>query len=337
MKPRVLLVEPLYDESGEILLRQHASVELLRKPAREVLVAAAAQAHGISARYPNRLDEEVIGAAKDLVVIAASGRGTDAIDIEAATRHGVAVVNNPGFGRVPVSEHALGLLLGLGRHLFAHDRMTRGGRGWQERLQPGNTIRDLEGGTLGIVGLGVIGTEMARKCIAAFNMQVIAYDPYVDEAAAAVLGVTLLPTLDEVLQRADYVSIHAELNDETRFMFDEAALRRMRPHACLINTARGKIVRQAALVRALEEGWIRAAALDVYEDEPVGEGNPLAKLDNVILSPHVGGLSETFLKGGAMGAATQILQALRGERPPHLVNPDAWERAKQRAARIAAD
>jgi D-3-phosphoglycerate dehydrogenase len=334
MKHRVLLLDPLYDTCGEDLLRQHADVKVLCKPPRELVLSAAATSHGICGRYPNRVDKEVIAAAKDLVVIASSGRGTDAIDVEAATRHGVAVVNCPGFGRIPVSEHAVSLLLSLSRHLFSHDRMTRDGRGWQDRLQPSNTIIDLEGSTLGIVGLGIIGTEMARKCVAAFNMKVIAYDPYVEAEKAHAIGATLVPTLEEVLARSDYVSVHAELN--TRGMFDEAAFKRMQPHACIINTARGKIIHQGSLVRALKEGWIRGAALDVYEEEPFEKSNPLSTMSNTILSPHIGGLSQAVLKGSALLVANQILEALRGEKPANLINPEAWERAKQRAARILA-
>src|SRR5260221_12504520 len=152
MMHRVLLVEPLYDIGGEELLRRHAEVELLRQPTRAAVVAAAARAHGICARYPNRIDEEVISGAEDLVIIATSGRGTDAVDIEAATRHGVAVANNPGFGRVPVSEHALTMLLALARHVVPHDRMVRPGRGWQDRLRAATAIVDAEGQTLGTAG-----------------------------------------------------------------------------------------------------------------------------------------------------------------------------------------
>lgn len=335
-KPRILLVEPLYHSAGEELLRRYADVTVLSKPSRAELIAAARSAHAICPRYPNRIDEDVVTTAMDLVIIATSGRGTDAVDIEAATKHGIIVTNNPHFGRIPVSEHALSLLLALSRHLFEHDRMTRAVRGWQDRMAAHNTIIDLEGRTLGIIGLGEIGTEMARKCIAAFHMQVLAYDPYVQPETAKAIGVTLLPRLEDVLGAADYVTVHAELNAETRGMFGEDALRAMQPHAVLINTARGKIVQQAALERALREGWIRAAALDVYEDEPFGDGNALAALPNIILTPHVAGLSNTFLEGGTLAVASKILQALRCEQPPDVVNIAAWERAKQRAARIAA-
>ncbi|EDP63049.1 Predicted dehydrogenase [alpha proteobacterium BAL199] len=336
MRHQVLLIDPLYHVGGERILREQVDVTLLEKPTHEAVLEAAKGAHGICGRYPNRIDADVIDAAEDLLVICSSGRGTDAIDIEAATRRGVTVVNNPGFGKVPVSEHALFMMMSLSRHGSEHDAMTRSGRGWQDRLGAANTIHDLEGATLGLVGFGQIGTEMARKCAGAFSMRVIAYDPYVAPETAAAVGVTLLPTLEEVLSQADYVSVHAELNDETHHMFNDAAFGAMQPHACLINTARGKIVEQAALHRALTAGTIRAAALDVFEVEPVGPDNPLCALENIILSPHVGGLTAGFAEASAMSVAHQMLTVFRGKYPENIRNPDAWERTKQRAMRLLA-
>ncbi len=337
MHPKVLLIGHLYHPDGEAHLAARADLAVLPAPTREELLEAAKTAHAISPRYPNRADAEVIAAAEDLVIIHTSGRGTDAVDVEAATRHGVIVCNNPGFGRIPVSEHALFMLLGLSRHGREHDAIMRAGRGWEDRLQKHNIIRDLQGGVIGIIGLGQIGSEMARKCAAAFDMTVLAYDPYVSQEHAESVGATLCPTLEDVLGRADYISIHAELNDETHHIINETALRQMQPHACLVNTARGKIVSQDALHKALTEGWIRAAALDVYEVEPVGPDNPLLALDNLLLSPHVGGLTESFMSGSAMAVATKMLQALSGEPPESIVNPDAWEQAKQRAMRLLSE
>ncbi len=331
---RVLLIDPLYHAGGEALLREHTGVTLLERPEREAVLQAAAGAHGICARYPNKVDAEVIAAAEDLLVICSSGRGTDAIDIDAATAHGVTVVNNPGFGKVPVSEHTLFMLLSLSRFGADHDAMTRAGRGWIDRLAPDNTIRDLQGSTLGIVGLGEIGMETARKCMAAFSMVVLAYDPYVDQGTAADRGIEMVEHLNDLLARADYVSIHAELNDETHHMFDDAAFAAMQPHACLINTARGRIVDQDALHRALSRRTIRAAALDVFEVEPVAVDNPLIALDNILLSPHVAGLTQGFMKSSALSVANQMLAVFRGDRPDNIRNPEVWERTKQRAMRL---
>lgn len=336
MRHKALLIDPLYHPGGEEHLRAHVDVDLLIRPERSAVLEAAKGAHGICGRYPNKVDAEVIAAAEDLLVICSSGRGTDAIDIDAATEAGVIVVNNPGFGKVPVSEHALFMMMSLSRHGFEHDAMVRSGKGWSDRLSETNTIKDLDRSTLGIVGLGQIGTEMARKCMGAFDMDVIAYDPYVDPGAANDLGIEMVTDLTDLLARSDYVSVHAELNDETHHMFDDAAFEAMQPHACLINTARGKIVSQDALHKALSARKIRAAALDVFEVEPVGADNPLCQLDNIILSPHVGGLTRGFMKESAMTVARTMLTVFNAEQPANIRNPDAWERAKQRATRLLA-
>lgn len=322
-RPLVLLAEPMYHPAGEALLRAHCEVRTLHSPTATQLAAAAAEAHAIAARYPHRVDDALLACAPRLVVVACSGRGTDAIDIEAATRRGVAVVNNPGFGSRPVSEAAIAMMLALAKRLFGSDRWTRRGEGWQHRSDVAEFM-ELEGKTLGIVGLGEIGTECARKAIAAFRMRVLAYDPYVPADKARSIGAAKVDSLDELLAAADVVSLHPELTAETRGMIGEAQLRRMKRSAFLVNTSRGKVVQQAPLVRALSERWIAGAALDVYEDEPLGSANPLYALDNVVLTPHVAGLSREATEGMSLSAARQLLQALAGERPPHLVNPEVW-------------
>ncbi len=329
-RPKVLLIEPMVHPDGEALLAEHADVEVLRSPAPEAILAAITDASGVCVRTPSRLTRDAIRAGGDLVVVSTSGRGTDAIDIEAATECGVAVVNNPGHGPIPVSEHTVGLMLDLAKRITRADALTRKGDGWADRT-PARRLQ-LEGRTLGVIGLGLIGSEVARKCIAAFRMRVLAYDPYVPPARAEALGVAMIADLERLLREADVVSIHAELNKETGGMIGEAELRLMRPHAILVNAARGAIVQEAALVRALREGWIRAAALDVFDPEPLPPGSPLIALDNVVVTPHVANMTPEAVRGMAASAATQILQALRGERPPHLVNPEVWERARERAA-----
>jgi phosphoglycerate dehydrogenase-like enzyme len=269
-----------------------------------------------------------------VVIVASSGRGTDAIDIEAATRRGVAVVNNPGFGPRPVSEAAMALMLALAKRLFASDAWMRKGEGWSYRTDLTQFL-ELEGKVLGIVGFGAIGREMARKATTAFHMHVLAYDPYVPAEEMAALGVRKTDSLEELLASADIVSMHPELNAETRGMIGERELRRMKPTAYLINTARGKVVQEAALVRALREGWIAGAALDVYEDEPMGAGSPLYALDNIILLPHVAGLTLEAVEGMSLSAARQVLQALAGECPPHILNRAAWPAAAARAKAAA--
>ncbi len=329
-RPIVVLAEPMYHPAGEALLRRQCEVEVLHSPTPAQLAAAAAQAHAIAARYPQRVDETMLAAARHVVVVACSGRGTDAVDIVAATRHGVAVVNNPGFGTRPVSEAAMALMLALAKRVIPSDRWMRQGEGWKHRTAFGDFM-ELHGKTLGIVGLGQIGTEAARKAIAGFAMKVLAYDPYVPDSKAQSVGAVKVDSLEDLLAQSDIVSLHPELNDETRGMIGEPQLRRMKPKAFLINTSRGKVVQQAALVRALSERWIAGAALDVYEDEPVGGDSPLYGLENLVLAPHVAGLTQEAVEAMSLSTARQILQALAGERPPHLVNPETWQAAAARA------
>jgi D-3-phosphoglycerate dehydrogenase/microcystin synthetase protein McyI len=333
-RPVVVLAEPMYHPAGEELLRRTCEVRVLHSPARTELEQAVADAHAIAARYPQKVDEALLASAPGVVIVASSGRGTDAIDIEAATRRGVAVVNNPGFGPRPVSEAAMALMLALAKRVFASDAWMRKGEGWSYRGDLSRFL-ELEGKALGIVGLGAIGRETARKAIAAFNMRVLAYDPYVPAARMEALGVRKVDSLDDLLAGADIVSMHPELNAETRGMIGERELRRMKPTAYLINTARGKVVQEAALVRALRERWIAGAALDVYEDEPMGPGSPLYALDNIILLPHVAGLTLEAVEGMSLSAARQILQALGSECPPHILNREIWPAAAERATAAA--
>jgi phosphoglycerate dehydrogenase-like enzyme len=327
-RPKVLLLERMLHKAGEALLEAAADVQTLIRPRPEEIREAIKTSDGVWVRYPGPLRGDAIREGRELIVISTSGRGTDAIDIEAATECGVAVVNNPGHGQVPVSEHTLALMLDLAKGITRDDERTRQGQGWQDR-EPSSRIA-LEGQTLGVIGCGQIGSEVVRKCAAAFRMRALVYDPYIPPSKAEALGAVWVKDLANVLQEARFVTIHAELNQETRGMIGEAALRLMRRDAFLINAARGAIVQQAALVRALREGWIRGAALDVFDPEPPPADSPLYAVDNLIVTPHVANYTEEAVRGLALSAATQIVQALRGERPAHLINPEVWDRVKRR-------
>ena len=327
-RPKVLLVESLYHQDGEALLAEYAEVETISGATDAELAQALSTAHAALVRYPARLNKEVIREARNLLVISTSGRGTDAIDIAEATEQGIAVVNNPGLGRVPVSEHTLALILDLAKEVTRDDKRVRAGTGWEDRHESRRI--ELEGRTLGIIGLGSIGREVARKCQAAFAMHVIAYDPYVTPAEAAPLGIELVAELDDLLAASAVVTCHAELTTETRGMIGTAQLRRMRPEAILVNTARGPIVQPDALAEALRENWIRGAALDVFAVEPPGLDNPLYALDNLILTPHSAGLTDVARRELALSAATQVIQVLRGERPHAVINPIVWDEVQER-------
>lgn len=318
----VVLLGRMYHPEGEARLRAAVEVELLEQPTPEQVMAALRRASGAFVRYPNKLRGEAIRDAGHLRIISTSGRGTDAIDLDAATAHGVAVVNNPAFGTVPVTEHTIGVMLAFAKNLLPLNRLTHAGKGWP--AQKDYRRFELRGKTLGLVGLGNIGEEVARACTQGLRMRVLAYDPYVPAEKFARAGAERVTDPGRIWRESDFVSIHAELTAETRGMVGPAELAAMRPHAYLINTARGPIVQAKALADALQAGRIAGASLDVYEEEPFSADSPLAGMENVILSPHTGGLTDEALHGMALSAADQILQALRGERPPHLVNPEAW-------------
>jgi D-3-phosphoglycerate dehydrogenase len=272
---------------------------------------------------------EVISALEGLKTVVRTGVGYDVIDVAAATDLGVIVVNIPDIWVREVANHALALLLAWNRKIIVSDRQVREGV-WRGGV-PGDRTGSLHGETVGIVGLGNIGSAFARR-VAALEMTVIACDPYVDARRFAALGVerVSLPTLAE---RSDYVSVHTPLSAETRHMIGEKFFRRMKPTALLINTSRGPVVDEAALVRALQEGRLAGAALDVWEQEPVGAGHPLLKLDNVIATPHAAYFSTAAVAAVPRRCGEEIARVLSGQRPLNVVNPDVYAPGAARRAR----
>ena len=244
-----------------------------------------------------------------------AGTGYDTVDVDAATARGVMVANLPFQCVHEVANSALAYVLALNRRVVEADRHVRAG-GW-DRSSFG-PIGPIEGEVLGLLGFGNIARAVARRG-QALDMRVVAHDPYADAAAAAALGVALLP-LDELLRQADYVSNHLPHNAETHRLMNEARFRAMKPTAYFVNTARGKTVDEAALVRALQEGWIAGAGLDVFEVEPVPADSPLRALENVLLAPHLAGTSVASAVKNRQHAIDQVEEALRDGKPSALVN-----------------
>ena len=266
-----------------------------------------------------RITRRVIEHLERCKVIVRYGVGFDVVDVEAATERGIMVCTMPDFCTEEVANHTLLLLLACNRRLIPlHDSMRKGvwPRDELRRLRVG----PLYGETLGIVGYGRIGRAMARRG-RALGMRVVAADPYTPDPPED--GDRILP-LDEVLALADYVSVHTLLNEETRGLIGERELRLMRPHAYLINTARGPVVDQRALYRALSEGWIAGAGLDVLEREPVPSDEPILKLPNVVLTPHSAFYSEAAVQRQHELAAENVISALTGARPRGLLNTSVW-------------
>jgi D-3-phosphoglycerate dehydrogenase len=269
----------------------------------------------------------LMSALEGLKTVVRTGVGYDVIDVPAATELGVIVVNIPDIWVREVANHALALLLAWNRKLLELDRQVRAGV-WAGGI-PERT-GSLHGETVGIVGLGNIGSAFARRA-AALEMTVIACDPYVAPGHFAALGVERV-SLEALAERADYVSVHTLLNAETHHLIGEKFFRRMKPTAILINTSRGPVVDEAALARALEEKRLAGAALDVWEQEPVAADHPLLKLDNVIATPHAAYFSTAAVAAVPRRCGEEIARVLTGQRPLNVVNPEVYAPGAARRA-----
>jgi D-3-phosphoglycerate dehydrogenase len=274
------------------------------------------------------ITRSVMSALEGLQTVVRTGVGYDVIDVPAATDLGVIVVNIPDLWVREVANHALALLLAWNRKVITLDRQVRAGV-WASGVPGGAGA--LHGETVGIVGLGNIGSAFARR-VAAFETKVIACDPYVEDAHFAALGVERV-SLPALAERSDYVSVHTLLNAETRHLIGEAFFRRMKPTAILINTSRGPVVDEKALIRALQERRLAGAALDVWESEPVAADNPLLKLDNVIATPHAAYFSTAAVAQVPRRCGEEIARVLTGRRPLNVVNPEIYNPGAARRAR----
>lgn len=304
---RRVVVADRVAESGLRLLGETAGVEVVNvagKP-REALERALETAHALIVRSETRVTADLMARAPWLRVIARAGTGVDTIDVHAATRRGVAVMNAPGANTVSAAEHAMGLLLGLARHIpWAADAMRRGE--WDRKRFEGTELR---GKTMGVVGLGRIGGHVARLA-RAFGMTVVGHDPFVPGERAAELGVARLLPLDQLLGAADVVTLHLALTEQTRHLINAERLRLMKPTALLINTARGELVDEAALAEAVKAKRIGGAAIDVFGVEPLPADSPLRGLDRVILTPHLAASTAEAQERVAVEICTAVRDAL---------------------------
>ncbi len=316
---RVLLADPI-DEAGAVRLREDDRFEVVECSglAGPDLVRALADVDAVIVRTMTRITRESLAGAERLRAIGRAGVGLDNIDVDAATEKGIAVFNTPAANSVSAAELTFALILALARRIPAADRSMKTGEWDRSRF----TGFELHGRTLGLVGVGRIGGEVAKRA-RCFGMRVVANDPLLEEARARELGVEPAP-LEEVLRRADVLSLHVPLTAETAGLIDEERLRLMKPSAVLVNVARGGVVDEAALVRALEEGRLAGAALDVYAEEPLPPGHPLRCLgDKVILVPHIGAATLEAKANVAVEIVDAIRAALLDGDLSRAVNADA--------------
>ena len=321
---------PLLHEAGREALR--AAHELREFDDAAQAAAELGEADALYAYPPLRVTPAMIARAPRLKLIAAAGSGVDHIDVDAAQAAGIVVTHAVGAGARSVAEHAMGHMLCLAKRLVELDRCVREGDFERRHTL---AFEELHGRTLAIVGFGAIGRELARMAAAGFGMVVIAVTRDGRPAGDPHVACTL--PLAEALAAADIVSVHVPLSDTTRGLIGDAELRRLRPGAWLVDTSRGGVVDAAALHRALAEGRLAGAALDVFDPEPPAPDAALLQLPNVVLSPHCAGITRAAYRRLALAAARDIECTLRGERPAGLVGPPALWAASRAAAASAAE
>lgn len=291
-------------------------LELVRLDAHtsEALFPAVYNADALLVQWA-KITRSVIDQLTRCKVISRYGIGVDMVDLEAASERGILVCNVPDYCIEEVSTHTITCLLALNRHLLSHHEHVRAGK-WGG--VPGGTPARLAGQVLGIVGVGNIGGEVARKA-SALGLRLLGYDPYLSPEKAAALGIELT-SLEDLLRRADYVSLHCPLTEETRHLIGPAQFAWMKPTAYLINMARGPVVDQSALIQALSTGTIQGAALDVLEQEPPAADEPLLKLENVILTPHIASWTNEAIIQLRRQTARNVVLVLKGQLPRSIVN-----------------
>jgi D-3-phosphoglycerate dehydrogenase len=263
----------------------------------------------------------VVEAGSLLRIISCHVVGVDKIDVAAASRRGIPVATTPYANTVSVAEHTLSLMLALAKRIIEYDAATRAGR-----FAIRNTYQavELSGKLLGILGMGRIGSTVCRKARAAFDMEVLAYDPFISAETIEKIGARPVRTIPELLANVDVLTIHVPYTSDTRGLIGAAEFRQMKPGAFLINTARGPIVDEAALVYALDERQIAGAALDVYDPEPPDAKSPLLRLSNVVLTPHSASLTAEGVVRLATQSAQAIVDIFEGRRPVGVVNPEVF-------------
>ena len=265
--------------------------------------------------------EELFQQAEMLQLVGICRNDTGHVDVEAATRHGILVVNTPGRNAQAVAEHALGLMFALARRIPAAHEYVSGGH-WLNPAEPYMSMRGVElaGRTLGIIGLGAIGGRLAELG-SGLRMHVIAFDPYVKGSPQS----ATLVNLDYLMAESDFISVHVPLTPETEGLLSAGRLALMKQMAYLINASDASVVDQAALVEALREVRIAGAALDMFDTHPISPNSPLLALDNVVLTPHLGGATVDTIERHSQMMADDLLRFLEGQRPANLVNPEAWK------------
>jgi D-3-phosphoglycerate dehydrogenase len=325
--PEILVVEPIHEE-GMKILRQTGNVRISSEPREDVLCLEAAEAEAILVRS-SCISARIIESAPKLKVISRHGIGVDNIDVEAATKRGILVLNTPDANVNAVAEHTVALILACAKKLSKMERRLREGYFYQAGSLPGIVSQkekipafELAGRVLGLIGAGKIARRVAEICSLGFGMKVAAYDPYVPAGALQEAGITPVGSLEELLPIADFISVHVPLTEGTKGLISRRELGLMKRTSFLINTARGGVVDEQALVDALHAEYIAGAAIDVFAEEPPNPNGPLFSCPNLIMTPHMAALTDQALIRMAVEAAQGIADVFAGQRPKNVVNPE---------------
>lgn len=327
---KIMLIHPTIRQVGIDILSAEAEVTLAENGREDTLIETSnrvgADAMIIRVEHVTR---RLLAAAPGLKVVGMHGVGTDTIDVDAATEAGVLVLNAPLVNFRSTAEHTLSLLMAVAKTLFSGDRAVRSGD--FAHFRDAHLPMEIDGRSIFVIGLGRIGSEVARKCRAAFNMRVMAYDPLYGPEAMKEKGVEWVP-MEKGYAEADFVTVHVPLKADTRGMIDAAAFAKMKPGAIFLNLSRGPVVEQAALIAVLESGHLAGAGLDVFEAEPVSADDPVTRAPNLVLSPHYAGDTLAARNRASSTIARSVLDALDGQAIEGLVNPAVLERSNCRLA-----
>ena len=336
---RLVYFEEFVDPAAVSILSARPEIELVRleyaSPVEDNW-GEMSRTHGYQTQPRTELKEpwfanaNMIAHCPSLLAVSSTGAGYDMVDVDDCTKAGVIVVNQSGTNKEAVAEHALGLILALSKKIGISEKAMRTIPDMNRRLYQGNDIR---GKTLGIIGIGNIGTRVADLCRGLFGMTILVYDPYLSAEQVTARGGTQVG-LEDLLRRSDYVTVHCPRTTESFGLFGAAQFATMKPTAYFVNTARGGIHDEAALAEALRQGRIAGAGLDVFLREPPPLDHPLLVFDNVIVTPHNAGMTDESMLEMVTATAHQWIGIFEGRVPPRMVNPEAWPLYSQRFAEI---
>ena len=321
-KPKILFTLPT-DASGLRILGERVEVVVAADPKPETIKAMVGNADVLVVR--TKLPADLLERPHHLLGIVRHGTGLDMIPVAAATAQNVPVANVPGVNAETVAEYVVGSFLTLARQLNLMDRDLRAA-GWTESRRRADAGIELYGKTVGVIGVGSIGGRAAEICHQAFRMRVLGHQRRLDALPGFVIGADV----DTICRESDFIAVCCPLTPETRGLIDARRIALMKPGAFIANAARGPIIDELALAAALTERRLGGAAIDVYAEQPLRRDHPFLGLDNILLTPHVAGLTQESARRMSEGAATQVLQLIAGERPDFLVNPEIWDKHLER-------